>query len=65
MAAAQYLSPAMRWAVGGWSFFIAENAILSENRSFLIDSLGDSYVVTVPHTAVRACMTQCRLNVLP
>lgn len=23
----------MRWAVGGWSFFIAENLILSENRS--------------------------------
>jgi prenyl protein peptidase len=26
--------------VGGWSFFIVENAVLSENRSFLIDQLG-------------------------
>lgn len=31
----------MKWAVGGWSFFIAENLILSENRTFLIDKLGD------------------------
>jgi prenyl protein peptidase len=31
---------AVRWAVGGWSFFILENAVLSENRGFLIDKLG-------------------------
>ena len=30
-----------RWAVGSWSFFIAENLVLSENRSFLIESIGD------------------------
>ena len=35
------LSPQMRWAVGGWSFFIAENTILSENRTFIIDLIGD------------------------
>lgn len=34
-------SSSMKWAVGGWSFFIAENLILSENRTFLIDALGD------------------------
>lgn len=33
--------PAIRWAVGGWSFFIAENALLSENRTWLIHELGD------------------------
>ena len=31
----------LQWAAGGWCFFIAENAILSENRSYLIAALGD------------------------
>jgi hypothetical protein len=31
----------MTWAVGGWSLFIAENFILSENRTWLIQQLGD------------------------
>jgi hypothetical protein len=31
----------VRWAAGGWAFFIAENAILSENRTWLIRELGD------------------------
>jgi prenyl protein peptidase len=31
----------MKWAAGGWSFFIAENLILSENRTYLIEQLGD------------------------
>ena len=30
-----------RWAFAGWTFFIAENAILSENRTWLINELGD------------------------
>jgi uncharacterized membrane protein len=34
-------SPAMKWAVGGWSFFIAENYVLSENRTYLISKFGD------------------------
>mmetsp|Transcript_24415 Transcript_24415/g.35695 ORF Transcript_24415/g.35695 Transcript_24415/m.35695 type:complete len:307 (+) Transcript_24415:22-942(+) len=34
-------TPAMKWAVGGWSFFIAENFILSENRTYLIQELGE------------------------
>jgi uncharacterized membrane protein len=33
-------SSSVRWAVSGWAFFIAENAILSENRTFLIEQLG-------------------------
>ena len=28
------------WAVSGWALFVAENAILSENRTFLIQYLG-------------------------
>lgn len=28
-------------ALGGWAFFIAENAILSENRGFLMEQLGE------------------------
>lgn len=31
----------MRWAVGGWSFFIAENVLLSEHRAPVIQALGD------------------------
>lgn len=34
--------PAVRWAAGGWSFFIAENVLLSENRTWLIEELGDA-----------------------
>ena len=34
-------SAAMRWAVGGWCFFIAENTFLSENRGLIISKLGD------------------------
>jgi hypothetical protein len=29
-------SKELKWAIGGWTFFIAENAILSENRTYLI-----------------------------
>ena len=35
-------SSPMFWAAGGWTFFIAENLILSENRTFLIHQLGDT-----------------------
>ena len=31
----------VRWPVFGWSFFVVENAVLSENRTWLIDSMGD------------------------
>lgn len=34
-------SPLVRWAAGGWTLFVVENAVLSENRTWLIDSLGD------------------------
>jgi hypothetical protein len=33
-------SKEFKWAIGGWTFFIAENAILSENRTYLITALG-------------------------
>ena len=39
--AAATTNAAMRWAAGGWSLFIAENLILSENRTWLIEQLGD------------------------
>ena len=35
-------SPATKWAVGGWSFFIVENLVLSENRSYLISQVGEN-----------------------
>ena len=31
----------VRWAAGGWTLFVVENAVLSENRTWLIDSMGD------------------------
>lgn len=31
----------IQWAAGGWIFFVAENALLSENRTWLIEELGD------------------------
>jgi len=34
-------SKEVRWATGGYLFFIAENAVLSENRTFLIEKLND------------------------
>jgi hypothetical protein len=35
-------SKELKWAIGGWTFFIAENALLSENRTYLIEQvLGD------------------------
>ena len=41
MSLSVFRSPAVRWAAGGWSFFILENAVLSENRTWLIQELGD------------------------
>jgi len=40
-------SAAIKWAIGSWSLFIAENVILSENRTQLIAYLGgdDNYHV--------------------
>jgi len=31
----------IKWAIGGWCFFVAENLVLSENRTYLIDQFGD------------------------
>ncbi|MGK3748680.1 MAG: hypothetical protein ACI8RD_000972 [Bacillariaceae sp.] len=44
----------VRWAAGGWTFFVIENAVLSENRTWLIDSLGgdDNY-----HLCYGVCST--------
>jgi uncharacterized membrane protein len=33
--------PSIQWATFGWAFFLGENAILSENRTWIIDQLGD------------------------
>jgi len=31
----------LKWAAGGWIFFVGENFVLSENRTYLIDLVGD------------------------
>lgn len=37
-------SQGVKWIVGGWSFFLAENLILSENRTTIINKFGkDTY----------------------
>mmetsp|Transcript_15975 Transcript_15975/g.47658 ORF Transcript_15975/g.47658 Transcript_15975/m.47658 type:complete len:245 (-) Transcript_15975:35-769(-) len=33
-------SPCVKWCGGGWLFFVAENAVMSENRGAVIDVLG-------------------------
>lgn len=49
--------PAMRWALGGWSFFIAENFVLSENRTYLISNFGDDAYHYAYGTLSTAAMT--------
>lgn len=53
MAAVPLVNPAMRWAIGSWSFFILENTLLSENRTALISLLGDDTY----HAAYGLCST--------
>jgi len=50
----------MKWAVGGWLFFIAENAVLSENRTLLIDYLGDDAY----HAVYGTCSTAAMASIL-
>ena len=48
----------LRWAVGGWTFFIAENAILSENRTAIIDAVGEQqYHALYGGISTTACLS--------
>ncbi len=47
----------MRWAVGGWSFFIVENVVLSENRAAIIQAVGDDERETNYHIIYGSCST--------
>lgn len=49
-------SSQIKWAVSGWAFFIAENAILSENRTWIIDQMGDDGYHTMYGTFSTAAM---------
>jgi len=47
----------VRWAVGGWSLFIVENLVLSENRQRIIKEVGDDnyhYIYGTLSTAAMA-----------
>ncbi|KAJ9441477.1 hypothetical protein DIPPA_34357 [Diplonema papillatum] len=35
-------NPGVRWVMAGWTGFIAENLIISENRTAIIDAMGDA-----------------------
>ena len=35
------MHPGVKWVVGGWTAFFAENIILSENRTAIIDAFGE------------------------
>jgi len=37
----RFLNSSVKWAAGSWSLFIAENLVLSENRTTIINNLGD------------------------
>ena len=55
-ASALLSSSPMKWAVGGWSLFIAENFILSENRTWLIEEYGnDAYHYMYGTFSTAAC----------
>lgn len=47
----------MRWAVGGWAFFIGENMLLSENRDKLRTTLGgdENYHLVYGSISTAAC----------
>ena len=55
---------ALRWAVGGWSFFIAENLILSENRGRIIEALGDDERETNYHRLYGSFSTAATASIL-
>lgn len=57
IAARAFMSTPMKWAVGGWSFFIAENFILSENRTYLISQFGDDMYHVAYGTLSTAAMS--------
>jgi len=54
-----YPPSVIRWAAGGWTFFIVENAILSENRTWLIDSIGDDNY----HSLYGTCSTIATISI--
>lgn len=51
MAAAALSHPAVLYTAGGWCFFVAENAVLSENRAWFIERVGER--------AYRGCYGLC------
>lgn len=51
----------LKWAVGGWFFFIAENAVLSENRTAIIDYLGSDETY---HAVYGTCSTIATATIL-
>lgn len=53
-------TPSLKWALGGWSFFILENYLLSENRSTLIRHTSDDTY----HIAYGALSTCAMTSVL-
>ena len=54
--AALLANKGVRWIGGGWAFFIAENLILSHNRSEIINGIGDGNYHTVYNTlSTAAC----------
>lgn len=51
----------LKWAVGGWLFFVAENAVLSENRTAIIDYLGSDETY---HAVYGTCSTIATASIL-
>eukprot|EP00979_Chaetoceros_neogracilis_P000593 scaffold141_cov238-Chaetoceros_neogracile.AAC.3 len=49
----RFLNSSVKWAAGSWSLFIAENFVLSENRTTIISKLGDDNY----HYAYGLCST--------
>ena len=53
----RYLNMSVRLAVAGWGFFVAENVIISENRSKIIEILDDDDDESKYHLLYGSCST--------
>ena len=50
MASSNAAAKCVRWVVAGWTGFVCENLVLSENRSWIIEQIGDAKYHTLYNT---------------
>ena len=50
MASSSAASKCVKWILAGWTGFVCENLVLSENRTYIIDHIGDARYHTMYNT---------------